>query len=80
MFTPILLGSGLFWTVTYLLIIRRGFRDQTYGMPLVALCANLAWEFIFSSPSAWSHPTLRQHRLAALRCRDPVSSAALWPA
>ncbi len=48
MFTPIMLGSGLFWTVTYLLIIRRGFRDQTYGMPLVALCANLAWEFIFS--------------------------------
>lgn len=48
MFTPILLGSGLFWTVTYLLIIRRGFRDQTCGMPLVALCANLAWEFIFS--------------------------------
>jgi hypothetical protein len=24
------------------LIIRRGFLDHTYGMPLVALCANLS--------------------------------------
>ena len=30
------------------MIIRRGFLDHTYGMPLVALCANLSWEFIFS--------------------------------
>ncbi len=42
------LGSGLFWTLTYLLIIQRGLADRTYGMPLVALCANLSWEFIFS--------------------------------
>ncbi|MBN3948462.1 MAG: hypothetical protein HWQ38_19190 [Nostoc sp. NMS7] len=31
-----------------ILLIQRGFKDQTYGMPLVALCANLSWEFIFS--------------------------------
>jgi len=42
------LGSGLFWTLTYVLIIQRGLADRTYGMPLVALCANLSWEFIFS--------------------------------
>jgi len=40
--------SGAFWTLAYLLIIRQGFRDRTYGMPLVALCANLSWEFVFS--------------------------------
>ena len=39
--------SGVLWTLTYLLIIRRGFLEGTYGMPLVALCANLSWEFIF---------------------------------
>jgi hypothetical protein len=44
----LLLGVGLFWTTAYVLIIRQGFRDRTYGMPIVALCANMAWEFIFS--------------------------------
>lgn len=43
-----LLLSGLFWTLTYLLIIARGFQDKTYGMPFVALCANISWEFIFA--------------------------------
>jgi hypothetical protein len=47
-FDVLLVGSGILWTITYLLIIRRGFRDRTYGMPLVALCANLSWEFVFS--------------------------------
>lgn len=44
----LLLLSGLFWTITYLLIIKRGFQDSIYGMPVIALCANLSWEFIFS--------------------------------
>jgi hypothetical protein len=48
MFDALMLGSGAFWTLTYVLIIRRGFLDGTYGMPLVALCANICWEFIFS--------------------------------
>jgi hypothetical protein len=47
-FDAIMVGSGVLWTLAYLLIIRRGFLDRTYGMPLVALCANLSWEFIFS--------------------------------
>lgn len=48
MFALLLLGSGILWTITYLLIIYRGWRDHTYGMPLVALCANISWEGIFS--------------------------------
>jgi hypothetical protein len=48
MFDLLLVGSGVLWTITYFLIIRRGILDHTYGMPLVALCANLSWEFIFS--------------------------------
>ncbi|WP_309055016.1 hypothetical protein [Streptomyces sp.] len=39
--------SAAWWTVTYVLIIRAGLRDRTYGMPLVALCGNLAWEGIY---------------------------------
>jgi hypothetical protein len=48
MFDALMLGSGALWTFTYVLMIRRGFLDKTYGMPLVALCTNVSWEFIFS--------------------------------
>ena len=44
----LVIGSGVSWTLVYILIIKRGFQDKTYGMPLVALCANISWEFIFS--------------------------------
>jgi hypothetical protein len=36
------------WVVAYLLIIRQCFRDQSYGLPLVAICLNFAWEFLAS--------------------------------
>jgi hypothetical protein len=45
--TFLTLFSGLCWTIVYLDIINRGFRDKTYGMPLFALAFNIAWEFIF---------------------------------
>src|SRR5918995_4954032 len=48
MFDAILVGSGVLWTFAYLLIIRQGFLDRTYGIPAAALCANLSWEFLFS--------------------------------
>src|SRR5687768_9771182 len=48
------ISSGLFWTLTYLLILRRGYLDRSYGMPMLALCANLSWEFIFSF--VYPHP------------------------
>lgn len=51
-------SSGVFWTVTYLLILRRGYLDKTYGMPVVALCANISWEFIFSFVYPHSKPQL----------------------
>lgn len=38
--------AGLFWTICYVLIIYRGFKDKTYGMPLLVLCSNLVWEFM----------------------------------
>lgn len=46
--TGLKIGAGVFWSLAYLLIIRRGFIDRTYGMPLVAFCSNLAWEFTFT--------------------------------
>ena len=47
-FDWLMIGSGLCWTITYVLILRRGFRDGTYGMPLAALAANLSWELIYA--------------------------------
>ena len=44
----LMLCSGAFWTLTYILIIKRGVKEKTYGIPLAALCANISWEFIFS--------------------------------
>ncbi|EDY47327.1 hypothetical protein [Streptomyces clavuligerus] len=42
------LGAGIFWTATYVLIIRAGLRDRTYGMPVVAFAASIGWEFTFT--------------------------------
>jgi hypothetical protein len=32
------------WIITYILIIRRSYIDQTYGMPYPVLYFNIAWE------------------------------------
>ena len=41
-----LIGS-LLWTLAYILMIRRGFRDRTYALPLLAILLNFSWEFIY---------------------------------
>ena len=56
--TLILLVGGIFWILTYILIISKGYKDKTYGMPLLALCANISWEFIYSFILPHSPPQL----------------------
>ncbi|MEU5537315.1 hypothetical protein [Streptomyces sp. NPDC020362] len=46
--TAFLLGTGLFWTAAYVLLIRTGLRERTFGMPVVAFATNLSWEFMFA--------------------------------
>jgi hypothetical protein len=41
------LTSLFFWVSSYLLLIRRAFKDHVYGMPLIPLCVNISYEFIF---------------------------------
>jgi hypothetical protein len=48
LFTALSIFSGACWTLVYIDMINRGFRDETYGMPLFALAFNISWEFIFS--------------------------------
>lgn len=51
--------SGLSWTLVYLLIIVRSYRDKTYGMPYWALAFNFSWEFIFSFVLSIHSPDLQ---------------------
>lgn len=44
----LLFGVALLWTVTYLLIIRQGYRDKSCGMPMPAICCNISWEFMMT--------------------------------
>ncbi|MYW42106.1 hypothetical protein [Streptomyces sp. SID161] len=46
--TVFLLGTGVFWTVVYVLLIRTGLREHTFGMPVVAFATNISWEFTFA--------------------------------
>ena len=39
------IAFGLCWTLAYLLIIYRGFKDQCYAMPIIACAGNITWEF-----------------------------------
>jgi hypothetical protein len=45
---------ALFWTLAYIAIIYRGWKDKTYGMPIVAMSANIGWEglltFVIPTP------------------------------
>lgn len=56
--TLILTIGGIFWLLAYILIISRGYKDKTYGMPLFALCANISWEFVYSFILPHSPPQL----------------------
>lgn len=56
--TIILTVGGIFWVLTYVFIVSKGFKDKTYGMPVIALCINFSWEFIFSFIQPHSPPQL----------------------
>lgn len=49
----------VFWVLAYLFILKRCFTDQTYGLPLVAICLNFGWEllasFVLPNPVALWH-------------------------
>lgn len=40
--------SGIGWTLVYIDSIRKGFKDNTYAIPLYALGLNFAWEVIYT--------------------------------
>lgn len=36
------------WAAVYVFSIHRGFKDKSYGIPLVAICLNVTWELFFA--------------------------------
>ena len=54
------LFEAVFWLGAYGLILYHAFREKTYGVPVVAMCGNIAWEFIFGAnlfpacPAYWA--------------------------
>ena len=50
------IGCLLCWLAAYIVIIKRGFQDKSYGMPAALVGPNLAWEglliFYFPAPGA----------------------------
>ncbi len=54
-YLSLFVNFNIFWFATYYLVIRRGFKDKTYGIPFVALAVNTTWDvygaFIRPSPS-----------------------------
>lgn len=48
MYTELITLGGICWTITYILIIKKGFEDKTYGMPIAALIGNITWEVLYT--------------------------------
>lgn len=58
--TAMFIGEAIFWLGAYALILYYAFRYKTYGMPIIAMCANISWEIILGSglypacPAFWT--------------------------
>ncbi|KAI0426601.1 hypothetical protein F5Y09DRAFT_351069 [Xylaria sp. FL1042] len=50
-----IISGGLLWTIAYVLYILQARKDKSYGMPLVALCANIGWELAYGVFYPLSH-------------------------
>jgi hypothetical protein len=55
MFDALFVAGGALWFLTYGLLIRVQARDRTFGMPLVAVGVNLAWEFTYAAIHPYPH-------------------------
>lgn len=52
-FSPGMLVLGIInyalWTAAYVLVIRVGFRQKSYGIPFACIPINFTWEFLYST-------------------------------
>lgn len=43
-----IIGMGAGWTINYIGMVYQSFHDKTYGMAIMPLCCNIAWEIVYS--------------------------------
>ncbi|KAM0270074.1 hypothetical protein ACHAQH_009532 [Verticillium albo-atrum] len=72
----LLAAGALCWDATYILLVFRSRQTHSYGMPLLALAANVSWEIIFAVGIA-EHPLERLGFLAWLLLDIPVLHATV---
>ncbi|KAJ5911751.1 uncharacterized protein N7473_001054 [Penicillium subrubescens] len=41
------LGMGLGWVINYVGMVYTSFKERTYGMAIMPLCCNIAWEIVY---------------------------------
>jgi hypothetical protein len=51
---PVWLGvvnviGDVLWIIAYILAIRKGFQEKTYGFPMLCIALNLSWELIYAA-------------------------------
>ncbi|KAJ5928126.1 fumitremorgin C monooxygenase [Penicillium verhagenii] len=54
-------AQGLGWAIHYFLQARKSLRDKTYSQAIFPLCANMAWEFVYTfiyPPKSRIHATI----------------------
>jgi hypothetical protein len=66
--------GAIVWIVAYVIFIVRGQRDRASPMPVVAVCLNITWEFVYTFiwPPEW--PVLLPIRLTWLA----LDAVILW--
>jgi hypothetical protein len=40
--------GDLLWLLAYILTIRVGFKEKSFGIPMLSICFNFSWEFIYT--------------------------------
>ncbi|KAF4636549.1 hypothetical protein G7Y89_g1536 [Cudoniella acicularis] len=40
-------AGGILWSISYILMARKAFKDKSYAMPIHCLCLNITWEAVY---------------------------------
>ncbi|KAB8229866.1 uncharacterized protein BDW43DRAFT_302821 [Aspergillus alliaceus] len=43
----LIFGMGIGWVINYVGMVYKSFQDRTYGMAIMPLCSNIAWEVVY---------------------------------
>ncbi|KAL3434222.1 hypothetical protein BDV09DRAFT_186019 [Aspergillus tetrazonus] len=72
-----ILGMGLGWVINYIGMVYRSFQEKTYGMAIIPLCCNIAWEIVYAVIYPSQNVAERGVSLAGLLINFAVIYAAI---